>query len=133
MQLEQSRKDAKRLARGWAREDTAALAGAAGQCSDTGSRNGYEYRAGEPVVVEVVRRERTMSVSDRGAAAAKAGLPHGWRAVADSIKDDLGVNISRHGGVSLPIVAVGPELDEIIERIAYASLSLYQDLLELQQ
>jgi hypothetical protein len=100
--------------------------------SDTEVDTGLEYRPGEPVLVRVVRRPHRVSVSDDGAAVERAGHPPGWRTVAARIDRELGVNVSRHGVVRLPVVAVGPGLDAIVLRIADASLALYRELLELQ-
>lgn len=92
---------------------------------------GFEYTPGDRVVVNVVKREHRTSVSDGGAAIARAGRPAGWKDVAKRIDDELIVNVSRHGVVWLPVVGVGPCEDEIVRRIGEASLALYQDLLEL--
>ena len=94
---------------------------------------GLEYRPGEPVFVHIVRRDRRRSVSDDGAAIAKAGRVAGWRAVADWLGGEAGVNVSRQGVVSLPVVPAGPGLEAIVRRIADASLAFYQELLELRQ
>ena len=56
----------------------------------------------------------------------------GWRDVADRLQRELVVNVSRAGAVSLPVVAAGPPLDAIEQRIAQASLAFYQELLELE-
>ncbi len=100
--------------------------------SETEIETGLEYRPGEPVLVRVVRRPHRVSVSDDGAAVEKAGHPPGWGAAAARIDRELVVNVSRRGVVSLPVVAVGPGLDAIVQRIGDASLALYQELLELQ-
>ena len=92
---------------------------------------GLAYRPGEPVRLRVMRRERRLTVSDGGAALAQAGRPAGWRAIAERLERKLGVNISRAGAVWLPVVAAGPPLRAIEQRIAQASLTLYQELLEL--
>jgi hypothetical protein len=92
---------------------------------------GFEYRPGEPVRVRVVRRERRVSVTDAGAALEKAGRPPGWPEAANRIDRELIVNVSRHGVVSLPVVAAGPGLDAIVRRIGEASLALYDEALEL--
>lgn len=90
------------------------------------------YRPGEPVLVTVTRRDRRVSVTDGGAAAVKAGLPPRWRPLGERIARELDVNISRRGAVSLPVVPAGPALEEIVRRIGEASLTLYEELLELQ-
>ena len=89
-----------------------------------------EYLPGSPVRVLVKRRERRINVSDDGAAAALAGTPPGWRDVAREIELEHCVNVSRQGVVFLPVHHCFT-VDEIEERIARASLALYQDLLDL--
>jgi hypothetical protein len=100
--------------------------------TETEVDTGLEYRPGEPVLVRIVRRPGRISVSDDGAAVRKAGRPPGWRDAAARIDDELVVNVSRHGVVSLPVVAAGPGLEAIVQRIGDASLALYQELLELR-
>jgi hypothetical protein len=90
-----------------------------------------EYTPSDPVVVSVRHREQAVTVSDEGAGIERAGAPHGWRLAADRVASELDVNVSRHGVVSLPVVRVGPGEDVIVQRIAEASLALYQELLEL--
>jgi Ankyrin repeats (many copies) len=90
-----------------------------------------EYMPGDPVLLRAVRR-RHVIVGDEGAAVERAGRPPGWRAVADRLADELIVNISRSGVVWLPISRGGPGYDAIVQRIADASLALYQELLELE-
>ncbi len=93
---------------------------------------GLEYRPLDPVRVRVTRRDHRISVSDDGAAVARAGRPPGWRAAADGVSEQMVVNVSRSGIVSLPVVRVGPPEAEIVRRIAQASLALYQELLDLE-
>lgn len=100
--------------------------------TETTRESGLHYAPGEPVLVTVVRRERRLSVHDSGAALEKAGKPRCWRAVAEQLERSLDVNISKRGVVWLPVVAAGPGLERIAERIASASLALYQDLLEIE-
>ena len=90
-----------------------------------------EYMPGDPVTVRVTRR-RLVDVSDEGGAVQRAGKPPGWRAVADRLADELVVNVSRSGTVGLPVSRGGPGFDAIVERVAQASLSLYEELLELR-
>jgi hypothetical protein len=92
---------------------------------------GLEYVPDNPVVVRVVCRQSRVSVTDDGAAVERAGRPTGWRTVADRVADELVVNISRRGVVSLPVAAAGPGREAIVKRIGAASLTLYQELLEL--
>jgi ankyrin repeat protein len=99
--------------------------------SETITDTGLAYRPGEPVRLRVTRREPRLTVSDGGAALAQAGRPAGWRAIAERLERELDVNISRAGAVWLPAVAAGPPLHAIEQRIGQASLTLYQELLEL--
>ena len=92
---------------------------------------GLEYVPGDRVVVHVVQRDRRTTITDEGAAVARAGRPAGWRDVARAIEDDLIVNVGRSGRIFLPCVPKGPDADEVVRRIGEASLALYQDLLEL--
>ena len=90
---------------------------------------GLDYREGEPVVLRVVQH-RFPYVRDDGAAVEKAGRPTGWRGIAERIARERVVNVSRNGVVSLPVVP--PGLPAIAERIGSASLTLYEELLELE-
>jgi hypothetical protein len=93
---------------------------------------GLEYRPGDPVRVRVVRREHRISVTDDGAAIARAGRPRVWREAADLV-GELGVNVSRRGVVSLPVVLVGPCEEKTVRRIGEASLYLYQAILAREE
>lgn len=93
---------------------------------------GLQYRPGDPVRVRVVRREQRISVSDDGVAITKAGRPYAWREAADLV-GELGVNVSRCGVVSLPVVPVGPCEQKTVRRIGEASLCLYQEILEREE
>ena len=99
--------------------------------TETVIETGLSYRPGDPVRVRAVRREQRLSVADGGAAFDKAARPAGWRDIADRLERELIVNVSRHGVVWLPVVAVGPGFETVIKRIAEASLDFYQSLLEL--
>jgi hypothetical protein len=99
--------------------------------SETVIDTGLEYRPGDPVRVRVVRREHRISVTDDGAAIEKAGRPARWREAADRVDEELDVNISQGGVISLPVVRVGPCEQKIVRRIGESSLGLYQELLEL--
>lgn len=100
--------------------------------SETVIDTGLEYRPGDPVRVRVVRRGHRISVTDDGAAIEKAGRPPRWREAADRLAEELVVNISQKGVISLPVVPVGPGEERIVRRIGEASLGLYQELLELE-
>lgn len=61
----------------------------------------------------------------------RSGRPRGWQEAARRVEQELAVNFSRGGAISLPVVAVGPSEEEVVHRIAEASRAFYQDLLEL--
>lgn len=92
---------------------------------------GLEYRAGDPVRVWVLHRERRVSVSDRGVALQKAGATAGGTRACARVHAELDVNITRGGVVWLPVVAVGPSEEDVARRIGRASLIFFQELLEL--
>jgi hypothetical protein len=92
---------------------------------------GLEYRPCAPVRVHVVHRWHRTTVDDGGAAVELAGRPAGWSSVGERLARELGVNVSRGGIVSLPVVRVGPPEHEVVRRIAEASRALFQELLEL--
>jgi hypothetical protein len=98
---------------------------------DETATTGLAYRPGDPVRVTVTHRAQRTSVSDEGAAVQRAGRPTGWTAVAERLERDRNVNVTRQGVVWLPVVAAGPDEQAVLQRIAEASLALYQDLLEL--
>jgi hypothetical protein len=93
---------------------------------------GLQYRPGDPVQVWVLHRERRVSVSDHGAALRRAGAPPGWDRACAPVHAELDVNITRGGVVWLPVVAVGPSEGDVARRIGRASLSFFQELLELE-
>jgi ankyrin repeat protein len=94
-----------------------------------GYDSGLQYGPGEPVrlVVDVRRR---YEVEDSGRAVELAGRPDGWRDIAARIEVERVVNVRRDGVVWLP-VAGSYSFEEIAERVARASLELYEELLEL--
>jgi hypothetical protein len=110
----------------WARADGQTMLVALLEGMDTGR----EYLPGEPVDLHVDFR-RFPYVLDRGRAIELGGRPEGWRSVADRIARERIVNVSRNGIVSLPVVRDGPGFDAIVDRIADASVELYEELLEL--
>jgi hypothetical protein len=91
---------------------------------------GLEYLPGDPVLLRIAQH-RFPYVRDDGAAVEKAGRPAGWRTVAERVARELVVNVSRGGVVSLPVVPAGPGLDAIVARVGEASLTVYQELLDL--
>jgi ankyrin repeat protein len=94
-----------------------------------GYESGLEYRHGEPVHLSVDVR-RWYEVDDGGRAVELAGRPEGWRVVGGRIEVERVVNVRRDGVVWLP-VSGGHGFDEIAERVARASLDLYDELLDL--
>jgi hypothetical protein len=92
---------------------------------------GLEYVPGDPVLLRVAQHKFPF-VRDDGAAVERAGRPPGWRIAAARLARELDVNISRGGVVSLPVVPAGPGFAAIVERVGDASLTLYQELLDLE-
>lgn len=111
--------------------DATAPAAMAQPRSETRIETGLQYRPEDPVCVGVVRRQQRISVTDHGAAIERAHTPVAWREVAHHLSRELDVNISRHGVIWLPVVKAGPGEDAIVCRVAEASLTLYQELLDL--
>ena len=70
-------------------------------------------------------------MTDDGAGFRMAGRPARWHAAAERVGEELEVNFSRGGVISLPVVRVGPPEPEVVRRIAEASRAFYQELLEL--
>jgi hypothetical protein len=93
--------------------------------------SGLEYRPGGPVLVRIVRRPGRVAVTDDRRALEQAAATGRWRDLADRLERELVVNISGSGAVWLPVVRAGPG-EAIVARIARASLSFYQDLLDLE-
>jgi len=93
--------------------------------------SGLRYTDDEPVLVRVRKRLHRYELDDRRAAARLAGLPPGWREAAhEVVVERFRLNVDRSGGVFVP--SVHPEThDELIPRLARASLALYLALLEL--
>jgi hypothetical protein len=90
---------------------------------------GFEYVAGEPVLVRVRRRHPVWSIDDRGRAVELAGRPRGWLAVAKRTVDGYALDVNRRGVV---FVATYHDawLDELTTRTAEASRAVYQELIE---
>jgi hypothetical protein len=85
--------------------------------------SGLEYLPGEPVLVRVVRREGRVRVGDGARGAALAGRTKVSEDVARQIEAEFVVNVSRRGEIFLPG-------ERFVERVAQASLALYEELLE---
>jgi hypothetical protein len=94
---------------------------------------GLEYRPRDPVCVWILRREGRVSVSDHGAALRKAGTPPGWDRACARMHAELDVNVTRGGVVCLGVFAAGPPEEAVVARIARASLTFFQELLELEE
>jgi hypothetical protein len=95
--------------------------------------SGLTYGEQAPVLVVVTKRQGRYSFSDRGGAVEAAGRPPGWRDAADRIVEEHTVNIGRNGVVGLPAVERRELawLASLPDRIAQASLALYEELLDL--
>lgn len=87
--------------------------------------SGLEYLPGEPVLVRVVRREGRVRVSDVARGAALAGQTKVPEDVARQIEQEFVVNVSRRGEIFLPG-------ERFVDRVARASLALYEELLDLE-
>jgi len=94
-----------------------------------GYESGLQYMPGEPVRVNVDVR-RWFELDDGGRAVELAGRPQGWRDIGRQIEEAHIVNVTREGVVALPVVRAS-QFAAIAERIATASLALYQELLDL--
>jgi hypothetical protein len=90
---------------------------------------------GAPVEVLVRRRPGRYLVSDDGRAVELAGRPAGWREVAAAVVAARGLNVNRRGVVSVPAVPRqgAAWLESLAARVADASLTLYEALLELDE
>jgi hypothetical protein len=94
--------------------------------------SGLRYGGAGPVLVKVVKRPGRYLLTDEGAAVEAARRPPGWREVAERVVEEHVVNVSRNGVVFLPAVERKLAwLSALPERIAEASLALYEELLEL--
>jgi hypothetical protein len=94
--------------------------------------SGLRFTADAAVVVRVRRRLHRYMLDDRGDAARIAGRPPGWRELAhEVVVREHGLNVDRQGQVFVPTVRPAL-LDELVLRVAAASLALYVALLELQ-
>jgi hypothetical protein len=85
---------------------------------------GLEYAPGDRVLVRVVKRDGRERVSDDARAAAKAGRSRVPETLVRRVEEEFVVNVSRRGEIFLPG-------ERFADRVARASLALYQDLLDL--
>ena len=88
------------------------------------------YRADDPVLIRVRRREHRYDLTDDGGAVGRAGRPPGWLAVAQRVVAGTGMNVNRRGVVFVPAVE-GRDLDALGTRLAETSRLVYLALLEL--
>jgi hypothetical protein len=101
--------------------------------AETVLETGLEYREGEPVRVRLRKRGRRFELRDDGRAVELAGCPEGWRELAvQLVERELWLNVSRDGIVFVQAVEGGLHLSRLAERVAEASLALYQELLDLE-
>jgi hypothetical protein len=92
---------------------------------------GLEYAPGDPVRVKVVKRGRNYTITDDGAAVARAGKPSGWRdAALRGLREDP-LNVSRSGAVFVPAIGERIPIESLVQRVANLSLAVYQEILEL--
>jgi hypothetical protein len=97
---------------------------------------GLAYGPGDPVVVRVRRRGRYSTIDDDGAAVAKAGRPRGWLEVARRIVEkEHWLNVNRRGVIFVGAFEHrGAEWRAtLVQRVADASLAVYQEVLELDR
>ena len=87
--------------------------------------SGLEYLPGRPVLIRVVRREGRVRVSDEARGVELAGRTKVPEDVARQIEEEFVVNVSRRGEVFLPG-------ERFVERVAHASLALFEELLDLE-
>jgi hypothetical protein len=94
---------------------------------------GLAYAEDRPVQIVLRKRGRRYDLSDEGRAAQLAGRPRGWRERAREVVE-LGydLNVSRSGAVFVPAVEGGTDLSWLADRVASASLALYDGLLDLE-
>jgi hypothetical protein len=83
----------------------------------------------------VSRRPGWYSFSDDARAVAAAGRPSGWLPVAQRVVGELDLNVNRRGVVFVasPDWRYDEWLHSLIERVADASLAVYEALLELDE
>jgi hypothetical protein len=99
---------------------------------DSGSSYGD---GGRPVRVFVRKRPGWFDLSDDARGVAEAGKPRGWLAAAEAVVRDLDLNVNRRGVVfvSSPARSDPRWLQSLADRVADASLAVYEALLELEE
>ncbi|HYX89836.1 MAG TPA: hypothetical protein VE753_10740 [Gaiellaceae bacterium] len=104
-----------------------------GERAETVLESRLEYVEGAPVRVRLRKRGRRFDLRDDGRAVELAGRPPGWRELAVRLVErELSLNVSRDGVVFVLAVAGGLDLGRLAERVADASLALYQELLDVR-
>jgi hypothetical protein len=94
--------------------------------------SGLAYVEGEPVRVLLRKRGSRLQLGDGGRAVELAGRPPSWRDIAERLVErERGLNVSRHGVVFVPAIE-GRCVEELLHRVAAASLALYQELLDVE-
>jgi hypothetical protein len=105
----------------------------AGERAEAVLETELEYREGEPVRVRLRKRGRRFDLRDDGRAVELGGRPEGWRELAVRLVErELSLNVSRDGVVFVPAVEGGLDLSGLAERVAEASLALYEELLDVE-
>jgi hypothetical protein len=110
---------------------------ALGERGEVSLDSGLTYGGGLPVVVVIRKRPRGsggwLELADDGRAVEAAGRPAGWLRVAEHVVAELDLNVNRRGVVF--VASPGWRDDEwlhsLAERVADASLAVYEALLEL--
>jgi hypothetical protein len=97
--------------------------------------SGLTYDGHVEVTVTVSRRPGWYSFSDDARAVAAAGKPPGWLPTAQRVVAELHLNVNRRGAVfvSAPERRDDQWLQSLIERVADASLAVYEELLDLDR
>jgi hypothetical protein len=90
---------------------------------------GPQYREGQPVWVEVVKRGHRYDIGDAGEAVRLAGRPDGWLEVAEAVVETDALNVNRRGVVFVQAVE-GRNIAGLAGRVAEMSALLYAELLE---
>jgi hypothetical protein len=91
------------------------------------------YPDGSPVVIHVRRREARFLLTDRGEAVVRSGRPAGWTDTAERVVRRTGMNVSPTTGAVFVPAAGARDLDDLVLRLARASLDVLEALLELDE
>lgn len=97
--------------------------------SQTTVDTGLNYRAGEPVLVQVRRRGHRYDISDDGTAVALAGKPDDWLHETERLVAVEGFNTNRRGVIFVPAVE-GRDIASLTLRLASTSRTVYLTLLD---